>query len=66
MSKKKVIEVVVVTFQEYAMDDFVFHSKFMIKHWSGDYHFYKTSKRALAQEAVDAEYGANMYCIREV
>lgn len=66
MSKKKSIEVVVVTFQEYAMDDFAFPSKFMIKHWSGDYHFYKTSKRVLAQEAVDIEYGVNMYSIREV
>jgi hypothetical protein len=66
MSKKKAIEVVVVTFQEYAQDDFIFPSKYMIKHWSGDYHFYKTSKRVLAQEAVDAEYGSGMYSVREV
>ncbi len=66
MSKKKSIEIVVVTFEEYAMDDFSFPSKFMIKHWSGNYHFYKTSKRALAQQAVDEEYGVGMYSVREV
>jgi hypothetical protein len=67
MTKKaKEIEVVVVSFEEYAQDDFNFPSKFMIKHWSGNYHFYKTSKRELAQAAVDAEYGANKYSIRVV
>lgn len=66
MSKKKEVEVVVVSYEEYTQDDFNFPSKYCIKHWSGNYHFYKTSKRALAQEAVDAEYGANKYSIRVV
>jgi hypothetical protein len=67
MTKKaKEIEVVVVSFEEYAQDNFNFPSRYCIKHWSGDFHFYKTQKRELAQAAVDAEYGANKYSIRVV
>ncbi len=66
MSKKKAIEVVVVSYEEYIDPDFHYPSKYCIRSWDGTFIFYKTSKRALAQEAVDAEYGVNMYSVREV
>jgi hypothetical protein len=66
MSKKKAIEVVVVSYEEYAQDTFVYPSKYCIRSWDGTFIFYKTSKRLLAQEAVDVEYGSGMYSVREV
>ena len=65
MSKKKAIEVVVVTFQEYAMDDFVFPSRYMIRNAMGNYIFIKTNKKEVALRYIQDNYNGQ-YSLREV
>jgi hypothetical protein len=65
MSKKKQIEVVVVSYSEYQDPEFVFPSKFMFRNELGQYVFIKTSKRAIAEQFV-AETTNNLFKIREV
>ena len=66
MSKKKSIETVVVSYEQYCQLDFEFPSKLCIRDFNGDFIFYKSSKRELVQAQVDAEYGAGMYRVRQV
>jgi len=65
-TKVKQIETVVVSFEDYQNPDFRYPSRYCIRNGNGDMVFYKTQKRELAQQQVDAEYGANMFRVREV
>ena len=65
MSKKKQIEVVVVSYSEYQDPEFVFPSKFMFRNELGQYVFIKTSKRAIAEQFV-AETTGGLFKVREV
>ena len=58
---KKDIETVSVDYSEFNSPDFKNPSKFFIMNALGEYVFYKTSKRQVAQEAVDNEYGVGKY-----
>jgi hypothetical protein len=62
----KQLETVVVSFEDYSDVDFHFPSRYCIRNGNGDMVFYKTQKRELAQQQVDAEYGVGMFKIREV
>jgi hypothetical protein len=65
-AKAKQIETVVVSFEDYQNPDFRYPSRYCIRNGNGDMVFYKTQKRELAQQQVDAEYGVGMYRVREV
>lgn len=64
--KEKVIETVVVTLQDFHSPEFEFPSRYCIRNAMGEYVFFKTSKRELAQQQADKDYGTGRYKIREV
>ncbi|ANA49219.1 hypothetical protein PMW_94 [Pseudomonas phage phiPMW] len=63
MTSKKTIKTVVVPYEQYSEWDFVPSGSFYIKNAMGDFVFYKTSDRKLAQESVDKEYGKGHYTV---
>jgi hypothetical protein len=56
MSKKKVVEVVVVSFSTYSDMDFILPSKFCFRDGCGDMVFIKTRDRTVALEYIKTEY----------
>lgn len=67
MTKKvKVIETVIVTLQDLHHPDFCYPSRYCIRDAQGLYVFYKSTKRALVQAQVDAEYGVGQYSVRSM
>lgn len=59
--KKKVVKTVDVTFDEFTEWSFIPPATFFIRDARDIYVFYKTSKRAEAQEAADEVYGKGKY-----
>lgn len=55
------INTVVVSYQEFNSPDFRSPASYFIRNAFGDYVFYKTSKRQVAQDAADMEYGEGKY-----
>lgn len=60
MAKMKITDV---TFDQFTEIDFVPPSTFFIRGATGDYYFIHTSKRALAQEWVDENFGKGRYTV---
>jgi len=53
-----------VTFEEFSNYEFIPPATFFIQNALGDYVFIHTSKRAVAQEWVDTEYGKGRYTVK--
>lgn len=60
-AKKKVVKTVDITFDQFAAYDFIPPATFFIRDARDVYVFYKTSKRADAQQAADEVYGKGKY-----
>jgi hypothetical protein len=65
MVKKKVPEVVVVSYSEYHNPDYVYPSKYCFRNELDQYVFVLTSKRSIAEQFV-SETTNNLFKIREV
>jgi sarcosine oxidase delta subunit len=66
MSKVKAVKeipMVVVEFAEFCDFDFIAPSSMYIRNASGDYVYFKTKDRQLAQKQVDEIYGVGRYFI---
>jgi hypothetical protein len=63
--KEKVIETVVLTYQEYTFPEVSFPSKFCFRDANGDFIFIKTSKRSIAEQYIKDNYDGR-YSLREV
>lgn len=61
MSKQKIT---VVTFTQFASMDFIPPATFFIQNAMGDYIFVHTSKRQVAQDWVDENYGKGRYTVK--
>lgn len=64
-NKKKPVEVVVVSFNEYSDMNFILPSKYCFRDGSGNMVFIKTSKRQIAADYIKNEYDGR-YGLREV
>jgi|JI71714B2RNA_FD_contig_31_4889321_length_1981_multi_3_in_0_out_0_4 hypothetical protein len=65
MKNNKVIETVVVTFDEFNDPEFWPPSKYCFRNYDGDYVFIITQKRAVAQDTLKQLHG-DMFKLREV
>jgi hypothetical protein len=63
-TKKKDIEVVIVSFAQYTDYQFVEPGSFFSMSAMQDYYFYKTSDRRLAQEKCDEIFGKGRYTVK--
>ena len=61
--KKKEVQTVLVSYEDYVDVDFNPPSKYFIRLATGDYLYMKTNKRSVAQEYVNENYD-NLYVIR--
>lgn len=59
--KKKEIKNVKITYEQFVDPDFVFPGTFYVLNALGEYHFFCTSSRELAQQAINDLYGAGRY-----
>lgn len=63
-TKKKDIEVVVFSYQDYTSYDFVEPGHFFVMSASQEYYFFKTGDRAKAQEKCNQLFGENFYTVK--
>jgi hypothetical protein len=66
MSKKKELETFVLSYEEFSDPDVKLPTKFHIRTADGSYLFIKTSKRDVAQQWVDDNYGIGQYSVRSM
>ena len=64
MKKEKDIKVTVVSFEEFSDYLFIPPATFYIVDAMQNYVYYHTSKREVAQQAVDNEYGKGRYTVK--
>lgn len=61
--KEKVLQTVVVTFEEFTAIDFLPPGTFYVRDALGNYVFLKTSDRLKAQKQIDTTYGKGKYTV---
>lgn len=63
-NKKKDIQVIIVSFQDYTSYDFVEPGSYFSMSAMQDYYFYKTSDRKAAQDKCDELFGVGRYVVK--
>lgn len=63
-AKKKDIQVVVVSYQDYTSHDFIEPGMFFVMSASQEYFFFKTGDRAQAQQKCNELFGDNFYTVK--
>lgn len=63
---KKIIESIIVNYEDFVDMDFNPPSKYYIRNPNGDYEFLKGNKREVVQEFFDDKYGVGKFSVRSV
>lgn len=63
-AKKKDIEVVIVSYQDYVSYDFIEPGMFFVMSASQEYFFFKTGDRNKAQQKCNELFGENFYTVK--
>lgn len=63
VAKKKEIQTVNVTFEEFTDPEFIPYGSYYIRNALGEYVFLKTSDRKVAQDFINDQYGKGRYTV---